>query len=262
MYRLYIKEYENQFNDIGPPVKYEKYLLIFNTKFNIGFKLPISDSCSVCDSCKFKDIDYIPYDVRLHQAKAEQGYKLLSNAKKDSRNPDFDYCVITYDLQQAMPLPKIPTEKVFYLRQLWVYNLGFHVCNNNKGFMCMWPENIASRGACEIGSCVSKVLLTTQMVENKKKLWFFSDSCSGQNKSMVVFTLYYILVHIGKFDEIIHSFLVPGHTFMPSDSDFGVIEKKARKQDYFFCLDDWKNLSGTVGLKIHLMLLTWKSQIF
>lgn len=211
MYKLYIKEYENQFNDIGPPVKYEKYLLIFNTKFNIGFKLPISDSYSVCDSCKFKDID-IPYDVRLHQAKAEQGYKLLSNAKKDSRNPDFDYCVITYDLQQAMPLPKIPTEKVFYLRQLWVYNLGFHVCNNNKGFMCMWPENIASRGACEIGSCVLKVLLTTQMVEN-----------SGQNKNMVVFTLYNILVHIGKFDEIIHSFLVPGHTFMPSDSDFGVI---------------------------------------
>lgn len=134
------------------------------------------------------------------------------------------------------------TEKVFYLRQLWVYNLGLHVCNNNKGFMCMWTEDTASRGACEIGSCLYKALLKTQMTENKRKLWFFSDSCSGQNKNMVVFTLYYILVHTGKFDEILHSFLVPGHTFMPSDSDFGVIEKKARKQDYFFCLDDWKKV--------------------
>lgn len=76
----------------------------------------------MCDEWKFTDEDLIPYSFRLHQLKAEAGYKLLSDAKKNSKSPTYEYCVITYDLQQAMPLPKIPTEKVFYLRQLWVYN--------------------------------------------------------------------------------------------------------------------------------------------
>lgn len=172
MYRAYLTEHAKQ-SDIGLPVKYEKYLDIFNTRFNIGFKPPLSDTCSVCDEWKFKDEDIVPYAYRLHKMKAELGYKLLSETKRLSKDPSFEYCVITYDLQQAMPLPKIPTETVFYLRQLWVYNLGFHVCNNNMAFMCMWPENVASRGSCEIGSCVFKILSDSTLVLGKKKLWFF-----------------------------------------------------------------------------------------
>lgn len=58
--------------------KNPKYLAIFNQKCNIGLKLPISDSFSECDEWKFKDVENIPYTIRLHQMKAGQGYKLLS----------------------------------------------------------------------------------------------------------------------------------------------------------------------------------------
>ncbi|KAG8250128.1 hypothetical protein J6590_005520 [Homalodisca vitripennis] len=83
-----------------------------------------------------------------------------------------DY-VITYDLKQAMPLPKIPIKKECYLRQLWVYNLGFHVCNSSTGFMCMWPENIAFRGFCEIGSCVYTAFFKYNLAEDKEDVVLF-----------------------------------------------------------------------------------------
>ncbi|KAG8309537.1 hypothetical protein J6590_083332 [Homalodisca vitripennis] len=46
------------------------------------------------------------------------------------------------------------------------------------------------------------------------------------------------------------SFIIPhldkrgrhGHISMPSDSGFGAIEKKARKVDYLFTVDDWKKV--------------------
>lgn len=90
----------------------------------------------------------------MDQVKASQGYEILTCARKDSNDPSFQYCGMTYDLQQT--IPKIPREKLFYLRQLWVY-LGLHVCNNESGIMCMWPKNIASRSSCEIGSCLLKL---------------------------------------------------------------------------------------------------------
>ncbi|KAJ4440130.1 hypothetical protein ANN_08268 [Periplaneta americana] len=104
------------------------------------------------------------------------------------------------DHRKALPTPKIPTGLVFYLRQLWVYNLGVYVCNKKTAFMCMWPENIASR--------------------------------------------------------------VPGHTFLPSDRDFGVIEKKIRKTDYVFTPDDWFRLVENSRLKNPFQVLRMGTEDF
>lgn len=79
---------------------------------------------------------------------------------------------------------------------------------------------------------------------------------------MIIFTLYYVLVHVGNFDEIIHSFLVPGHTFMPSDGDFGVIEKKARKVDYLFTVDDWKKVVKEARVRDPFQVIDMKSSDF
>ena len=34
---------------------------------------------------------------------------------------------ISFDLQQAMPLPKISTSVAFYLAQLWIYNFEVYL---------------------------------------------------------------------------------------------------------------------------------------
>ena len=57
---------------------------------------------------------------------------------------------------------KLCTNVVFYKRQMWTYNLGVHDCSNDKGYMFMWPESIASRGSKETSSCLLKYLKLRQ----------------------------------------------------------------------------------------------------
>ena len=259
MYRLYEDERKAVNKNC---VSYDIYRTIFNTRFNIGFKMPYTDTCKVCDAWLAKEEDIIPLDIRLHQTQATAAYSLLSKFRSECLEENCDYCLITYDLQKALPTPKIPTGIVFYLRQLWVYNLGIHVCNKKTAFMCMWPENIASRGASEIASCLFKVLRVPENVLNKRKLRFFSDSCSAQNKNNILYYMYYALVMMGMFDCIEHYYLVPGHTFLPSDRDFGTIEKRIRKTDYVFTPNDWFRLVETSRVKNPFQVLRMKTEDF
>lgn len=55
------------------------------------------------------------------------------------------------------------------------------------------------------------------------------DNCAGQNKNkMLVFAMFY-LVASGWFESIECRFLVSGHSFMPCDQDFAMIEKRKRR---------------------------------
>lgn len=51
---------------------------------------------------------------------------------------------------------------------LWTFNLCIHDEVTGKGHMYMWSENMASRGADEIGSCVMKHLQTYVVFIPKK----------------------------------------------------------------------------------------------
>ena len=51
------------------------------------------------------------------------------------------------------------------------------------------------------------------------------------------------LVHDGQFEQIDHFFLVRGHTFLPNDRDFSVIEK--RKVEKAYLPADWVRVVST-----------------
>lgn len=46
-------------------------------------------------------------------------------------NTDEELEVLTFDMEKTLPLPRIPTNIVFYKRQLWLYNLGIHSGKGN-----------------------------------------------------------------------------------------------------------------------------------
>lgn len=65
---------------------------------------------------------------------------------------------ITVDLQQRMPLSRLSTSKAFYLKQMWMYNLGIHI----------------------VAKHAEKLFFAH---EQKDHLIIWSDSCVGQNKN-------------------------------------------------------------------------------
>ena len=168
-------------------------------------------------------------------------YKMLrdeSKATKESWNGetrafDRERCTIdatdmyTFDFQQNLPLPTLTHSDVFYCRQLWVYNFGIHDCVSDKGVMHLWDETTAKRGSSEVASCLHRCL--SQRSTGAKHLVLFSDGCPGQNKNRIIATFLLKLVHDGQFEQIDHFFLVRGHTFLPNDRDFSVIEREKRR---------------------------------
>ncbi|XP_072390087.1 uncharacterized protein [Diabrotica undecimpunctata] len=226
-------------------VTQDKYRRIFCSEFNIGFKLPKSDTCKVCDSMNVKisneaDIEIaktLKIDLELHQRRAQAMQDLMKNDTEEAKATG-NAMVISFDLQQAMPVPNLTVGAAFYLRKAWVYNLGIHDCISGKAFMYMWPENIAKRGSDEIASILYKHFRTNRPTANK--LIVYTDNCSGQNKNWSLICLWQQLTIEGIFTSIEHKYLVVGHTRLPCDRDFAVIEKyKRHRLKQVYTPDDW-----------------------
>jgi hypothetical protein len=229
MYRSFLEKHSEEFLFGDPPITRQWYNEIFLTKFNLSFHRPRVDTCSTCDQLNLKvqsgDLA-AKVQQELHHRRAEATTTAMSNDIKNAK--DSDAHVLSIDLQQQMYLPQLTHTEMYYSQQLACCNLGIHDSTANKGFMFLWSENHGGRGSLEISSCVYQYL-NTQCNTEKRKLIVWSDNCSGQNKNQYMITMYLFLIAAGKFDEIIHKFPIKGHTFLPCDRDFALIEKRRSK---------------------------------
>lgn len=229
-------------------VSNDKYRRIFCLEFNIGFKLPRSDTCQTCDKLKI-DLDSNKHDAELtRKLKTEQechhnmadamqlNLQDTSEQAKISKNID----VIALDLQQNLPTPSLTVGLAFYLRKAWTYNFGIHNCVNNQGHMYLWSENVANRGSDEIMSCILKHVRLNK--PSSPHLIAFSDNCGGQNKNWNVMALWQMMVREKIYETIEHRFPVPGHTRLPCDRDFGLIEVCKKSVGQVYTPDGWCEL--------------------
>lgn len=114
------------------------YYQAFSQKFNLHFKPPSKDTCSNCDKL-FQKISAetdekktadLKAERELHLRWAEQARAELKNdAAEASQDKKYD---CTFDLQKALPFPKLTTSIAYYKRNLYVYNFGIHCFNNNR----------------------------------------------------------------------------------------------------------------------------------
>jgi hypothetical protein len=116
--------------------------------------------------------------------------------------------------------------------------------------MCIWPESVASRGSDEIASCLLKAVSTIKQ-PHQKHLVVYSDSCFGQNKNFAINAFWLYIVNSGLFETVQHRFLLPGHTYVACDADFGVIEKKKRLTQAVYVPSQWAKLIREARKKIH-----------
>lgn len=169
-----------------------KFREIFNTKFNLSFHPLVIDSCKKCDIFKAAmDSPALSFDERErllvkkndHLATVRLVKKEFEESIKLARMSDAATEVLTFDLQRALELPSIKTNEAYYKRQLWVYNLCIYDEVRRKGYMYVWNESIASRGAQEIGSCLFRHL-SSHVPQNTEKIILYSDACGGQNRNI------------------------------------------------------------------------------
>lgn len=222
MYRLYKEKIEN-------PVSVSVYKKVFYRDFNLRFKIPKKDTCKKCDHYLVKMKNAVGIDRQIneewhmhHLERAEllrkQMYEDLALAKTDD-----EVETLTFDMQKTLNLPKLSSNIVYYLRQLNLYNFGIHVGSSGKGIFNLWLEYEASKGTQEVGSCLIKHI--KKITSPIKKLFLWSDSCGGQNRSIkLVLLLMHTLQNHASLETIFLRFLESGHSFLPNDSEFGDVE--------------------------------------
>ena len=122
MYRLFLSAYETEAYADEPlyVVKEWLYRKIFNEEFNLSFGYPRSDTCQLCDELRMAvastssetQRSELNSQLAEHQLKASQAYQLLQNDTKLAKN-DPDLHVITFDLQQNLPVPTLTHSSMF-----------------------------------------------------------------------------------------------------------------------------------------------------
>ena len=101
-----------------------------------------------------------------------------------------------------------------------LYSLG-----DRNGTCYVWDESQASRGACEIASCLVMYNNAVTRGPQIKEITYFSDTCGGQNRNQfVAASLLYSLNFSETLQTINHKFFERGHSQMESDSIHSSIE--------------------------------------
>ena len=150
------------------PVKEHFYRHIFNTKFNLSFHRPHTDTCSRCD--KWENVMKYETDAltieknrtekesHLQKAEAVAAQTAKLNVIKEAERNEA-LVPIVFDLQKPLPTLVLTANKSFYGRQLWTYKFCIHDLHQGQGNMFMWHEGVASRGCEEIASYLLKYIL-------------------------------------------------------------------------------------------------------
>lgn len=225
LYRLFLEEYRLQ-------VSYKVYWNIFQSKFNIKFGLPRTDTCTICDTFiqKIAAVEndeakaVLEAEKQLHLRKAQAFYDLKKNWKVRAKGGQA--MVVCFDYMQNLPLPHVRDNLAFRCRQLWYYVFGVHNLADDSASMYVYDECTARKGQNEVTSLLFHYF--TKVVDiTSRNLVLLSDGCPGQNKNYVMMHFLYMLVHCLKlFDRITYIFPIRGHSFLPNDQDFSVISKR------------------------------------
>ncbi|KAK3916904.1 Signal recognition particle receptor subunit alpha-like protein, partial [Frankliniella fusca] len=229
----------------------------------LGLKIkPLKiDTCHTCDTLQMA-VKNSKSEIELNLKKSLQeehhlkAQEAIDVKKKDKLRAKSEETVetVAFDLQQCLPTPNLPSSIVFYLRQLWVYNLTIHIMPSDQSLHNMWHEGEGGRGANQVGSALYRFIIN--LPDEVEHLILWSDTCGGQNKNEVINTALMTALNQKKtLKTIDQKFLVPGHTHLECDSDHAVIEERKKRSKEIHIPRDWYNLVRGASKKFSVHLL-------
>ena len=232
--RLY-SEYQSwmlENHDESLIVKESFYKHIFTTEYNIAFQHPKTDVCNLCTAFSLQikelndpdELEDAQLQFKQHTDSAHKATDLLRAAADDS---DDDVMVIAVDLQQTLQCPKMAVNRAYYTRKLWLYNLCIYDVKRKRPHLFLWVESEGGRGADDICSCIHKWLEIH--ANGRKKLKIYADNCAAQNKNKTIVLMALRKIHEQSLSRVDFIYMVSGHSFLPCDRIFGIIEKQIRR---------------------------------
>jgi hypothetical protein len=260
---LSIKKLNSMYNAEAEPdvkVNYTMFRRVFVSDFNIGFSSPASDVCTYCLRTRNqiliekdeKKRQMLITERRIHKLRSKQFYQL----GKETPDKTITLC---FDLQQVQPLPKTPIQESFYSRQLSFYSLCIVEMNTKNPKFYVWTEELAGRGALEVGSALLTHLKNLDLV-GISHIRLFCDGCGGQNRNVhILHAIFYWLKILSppEVKNITIIFPVRGHSFLPADRVFGRVEKILRRHPLITLKEDYIKLYAEVG-EVKVLGEHWK----
>ena len=215
-------------------------------EFRLSFKPPMTDTCSRCDELKVvittstrnkdeRQKAAAEEALKDHQDLAARGHRLMKKMAQESAD---DVRVVCVDLQQTLPIPRLPTSVAYYKMKLWMYNLAVTNLKTGQSTCFVWYEVTGGRGSSEVATCLGQWVELEKAKGNFEKLVVFSDNCGGQNKNINIILSYMSVIHSGALKKVDHYYLVPGHSYMACDRAFGLIEKRIRAKNMIYSFED------------------------
>ena len=215
---------------------------LFN-QYNVGIYAPKTDSCQFCDAvtakmkqCKAEEKLEIEENLDLHLQLAKKATDSLNEATNEAKMSS-SLLVFTFDVQKNLLLPRLQPSVVLQKQQLCMFRVGFNNIKNSEGYMAMWPETEGKGGSNEICSSILSFLdsIATSTVRRVKT---FSDEIGRQIGNMSIICFFMWVCDTRGFDTWEHTFMETGHSNLPSERDFSIIERKARGRE-LYSKEDW-----------------------
>ncbi|XP_071053409.1 uncharacterized protein [Onthophagus taurus] len=241
MYELYVDKCQLQGKI---PCKEKYYYNVFTTKYNLHFKILYKDTCKKCDQWNIalaseKDLSIITKIESERKMHLSQAKKIRNELKNEASQVSENYYACTFDLKKALAFPKLTTSIAYYKRNLYMYNCGVHPINFGPPEMFVWNETEGGRGSQEISIVLYKHLKNN--VKNCTEITLYYDTCGGQNRNINLSVQLLKLCNeastVAKTINVI--FMISGHSYLPNDADFGVIEKNSKHSLLLYGPDDW-----------------------
>jgi len=234
---IMFNDYKKKCFDNGQKAVSESmYRQIFCSDFNLGFGSPRSDTCAKCETIADAD------QLEAHKQAATVAFQQQRADREEAKAGKSVY--ITFDMEKTLPLPKLSVGEAFYLRQLWLYNVGIHVVTDvsERPYFQIWTEDQGGRGLNEVCSALFTFFNMSGIGDQTPHLVAWSDSCSGQNKNFGTLCFWQYMVLSNKLASVVHKFPEPGHSYLDSDRDFAQIEKAVKRRENIYSVDEYQTL--------------------
>lgn len=231
-------------------VSYLYFRKIVRQTVNIGFGAMKTDACSTCMSLKYKikgansaEKSKLMALLRIHKKRANCFYELIKEDIPGMKTFCFDH-------QQNLVMPRVADQQAYYSRQFYLYNYTVVEQGRNGKLnpenVCsyVWNENEHKKDSSACASALFDALRKADMT-GIDTVRLCCDACGGQNKNTAVLYMaghwlkVYAPVHVKKIEIV---FPVRGHSFLPCDRVFGLIEKEIRTHQEIFVPSEYHKM--------------------